>query len=67
MDAAVAMLAAGPTTRGYPKLATVVRADLTRLAPLVPGADPVCSEAVSVEEAQRASVEEARRYTDRTR
>jgi allophanate hydrolase subunit 2 len=31
------MLADGPTTGGYPKIATVLRADLPRLAQLLPG------------------------------
>ena len=31
------MLADGPTTGGYPKIATVVRADLRKLGQLVPG------------------------------
>jgi KipI family sensor histidine kinase inhibitor len=33
----IVMLADGPTTGGYPKIATVVTADLPRLAQLVPG------------------------------
>jgi KipI family sensor histidine kinase inhibitor len=33
----IVMLADGPTTGGYPKIATVVRADLGRLGQLVPG------------------------------
>ena len=37
----IVMLADGPTTGGYPKIATVVRADLCRLAQLVPGASCV--------------------------
>jgi antagonist of KipI len=51
----IVMLADGPTTGGYAKVATVVSADLPRLAQLVPGADSVRFEAVSVEEAQRIS------------
>ena len=37
----IVMLADGPTTGGYPKIATVVRSDLGRLAQLVPGAGRV--------------------------
>jgi KipI family sensor histidine kinase inhibitor len=37
----IVMLADGPTTGGYPKIATVVSADLPRLAQLVPGAGRV--------------------------
>jgi len=37
----IVMLADGPTTGGYPKIATVVRADLPVLAQLVPGASTV--------------------------
>ena len=37
----IVMLADGPTTGGYPKIATVVRADLRRLGQLVPGAGRV--------------------------
>jgi biotin-dependent carboxylase-like uncharacterized protein len=33
----IVMLADGPTTGGYPKIATVVRADLRKLGQLVPG------------------------------
>jgi antagonist of KipI len=33
----IVALAEGPTTGGYPKIATVIRADLDRLAQLVPG------------------------------
>jgi antagonist of KipI len=49
----IVMLADGPTTGGYPKLATVVSADLPRLAQLVPGSDSVRFETVSVDEAHR--------------
>lgn len=37
----IVMLADGPTTGGYPKIATVVRADLPVLAQLLPGASRV--------------------------
>jgi KipI family sensor histidine kinase inhibitor len=43
----------GPTTGGYPKIATVIGADLPRLAQLVPG-DRVRFRAVGVAEARRA-------------
>jgi allophanate hydrolase subunit 2 len=33
----IVTLADGPTTGGYPKIATVLSADLPRLAQLVPG------------------------------
>ena len=42
----------GPTTGGYPKIATVISVDLPRLAQLVPGEGRVRFTAVSVEEAQ---------------
>jgi KipI family sensor histidine kinase inhibitor len=42
----IVMLADGPTTGGYPKIATVVTADLGRLAQLVPGEGRVRFEAV---------------------
>ena len=48
----IVMLADGPTTGGYPKIATVITADLPRLAQLVPG-DRLRFAAVSVEGAQR--------------
>jgi KipI family sensor histidine kinase inhibitor len=48
----IVMMADGPTTGGYPKLATVVRSDLPRLAQLVPGEGEVRFEAVSIEDAQ---------------
>jgi KipI family sensor histidine kinase inhibitor len=44
------MAADGPTTGGYPKIATVVTADLPLLAQLVPGEGEVRFEAVRVEE-----------------
>jgi allophanate hydrolase len=34
----IVMLADGPTTGGYPKIATVISADLPLLAQLLPGA-----------------------------
>ena len=49
----IVMLADAPTTGGYPKIATVVTADLAKLAQLVPGEGEVRFSAVSVEEAQR--------------
>ncbi len=51
----IVMLADGPTTGGYPKIATVVTADLPKLAQLVPGESEVRFSAVSVEEAQRGA------------
>jgi KipI family sensor histidine kinase inhibitor len=51
----IVMLADGPTTGGYPKIATVVTADLPKLAQLVPGEGEVRFSAVSVEEAQRGA------------
>jgi allophanate hydrolase subunit 2 len=47
------MLADGPTTGGYPKIATVISADLGRVAQLVPGEGRVRFAAVTVDEAQR--------------
>jgi allophanate hydrolase subunit 2 len=44
------MLADGPTTGGYPKLATVLSADLPLIAQLVPGVDSVRFEAVALDE-----------------
>jgi allophanate hydrolase len=43
----------GPTTGGYPKIATVIGADLWRLAQLAPG-DTVRFRAVGAEDATRA-------------
>jgi allophanate hydrolase subunit 2 len=40
------MLADGPTTGGYPKIATVLTSDLPLLAQLVPGEGEVRFEAV---------------------
>jgi biotin-dependent carboxylase-like uncharacterized protein len=48
----IVMMADGPTTGGYPKIGTVVGADLPLLAQLMPGEGEVRFEAVSVEEAQ---------------
>jgi len=48
----IVMMADGPTTGGYPKIATVVTRDLPALAQLVPGEGEVRFEAVSIEEAQ---------------
>jgi len=48
----IVMMADGPTTGGYPKVGTVVEADLPQLAQLVPGEGDVRFEAVTVEEAQ---------------
>lgn len=47
----IVMMADGPTTGGYPKIATVLSVDLGRLAQLAPG-DGVRFQAVSVEDAQ---------------
>jgi KipI family sensor histidine kinase inhibitor len=46
----IVMMADGPTTGGYPKIATVVSADLPLLAQLVPGEGEVRFEAVRVED-----------------
>lgn len=46
----IVMLHDGPTTGGYPKIATVVTPDLPRLAQLVPGEGEVRFEAVRFEE-----------------
>jgi biotin-dependent carboxylase-like uncharacterized protein len=56
----IVMMAGGPTTGGYPKIATVVGADLPTLAQLLPGAGRVRFRAVSVDEVQ----EETRRGRD---
>src|SRR5204862_219350 len=50
----IVMMAGGPVTGGYPKIATVVGADLPALAQLVPGEGRLRFRAVSVEEAQEA-------------
>jgi allophanate hydrolase subunit 2 len=44
------MGADGPTTGGYPKIATVLSADLHLLAQLVPGEGEVRFEAVRVDD-----------------
>jgi len=46
----IVMTADGPTTGGYPKIATVLTADLPLLAQLVPGEGEVRFEAVRVED-----------------
>ena len=46
----IVMAADGPTTGGYPKIATVVTADLPLLAQLVPGEGTVRFEAVGVDD-----------------
>ena len=48
----IVMMADGPTTGGYPKVATIVTKDLPKLAQLVPGEGQVRFEAVTVEEVQ---------------
>jgi KipI family sensor histidine kinase inhibitor len=50
----IVMMADGPTTGGYPKIATVITADLPLLAQALPGQSRVRFAAVDVEEAQRA-------------
>jgi biotin-dependent carboxylase-like uncharacterized protein len=50
----IVMMAGGPTTGGYPKIATVVSTDLPALAQLLPGEGRVRFRAVSIEEAQEA-------------
>jgi KipI family sensor histidine kinase inhibitor len=49
----IVMMADAPTTGGYPKIATVVAADLPLAAQLVPGAGRLSFRAVSVDEGQR--------------
>jgi len=51
--APIVVMADGPTTGGYPKIATVVGADLPLLAQLVPGEGEVRFRGVSILEAQR--------------
>jgi biotin-dependent carboxylase-like uncharacterized protein len=48
----IVMLADRQTTGGYPKIATIISADISLLAQCVPGQSRVRFEAVSVEEAQ---------------
>jgi KipI family sensor histidine kinase inhibitor len=50
----IVMMADAPTTGGYPKIGTVITADLPLLAQALPGEGQVRFEAVSVEDAQRA-------------
>jgi KipI family sensor histidine kinase inhibitor len=50
----IVMMADGPTTGGYPKIATVITADLPLLAQALPGHGQVRFAAVDVEEARRA-------------
>lgn len=49
----IAMLADRATTGGYPKIGTIIGADIPRLAQLVPG-DPLRFEAVDLDEARKA-------------
>ncbi len=49
----IILLADHQTTGGYPKIATVISADIARLGRLRPG-DTVCFEAVNIEDAQAA-------------
>jgi biotin-dependent carboxylase-like uncharacterized protein len=51
----IVAMADGPTTGGYPKVATVIGADLPLLAQVVGGEGAVRFAAVSVEDAQRAA------------
>jgi allophanate hydrolase subunit 2 len=48
----IVMMADRPATGGYPKIATVIRADLPKLAQLRPGEGRVRFRLVSVAEAQ---------------
>jgi antagonist of KipI len=50
----IVMMADAPTTGGYPKIATVVTADLPLIAQLVPGAGRLRFRAVTLDEAWRA-------------
>jgi KipI family sensor histidine kinase inhibitor len=50
----IVMMAEAPTTGGYPKLGTVIEADLPALAQVMPGEGDVRFAAVSVGEARRA-------------
>jgi KipI family sensor histidine kinase inhibitor len=52
----IVMGADGPTTGGYPKIATVIQADRSALAQLVPGVSRVRFAAVTVEEAVAAII-----------
>jgi KipI family sensor histidine kinase inhibitor len=51
----IVMMADAPTTGGYPKIATVVAADLPLVAQLVPGAGRISFRAVAVDEPLRAT------------
>jgi biotin-dependent carboxylase-like uncharacterized protein len=51
----IVMMADAPTTGGYPKIATVVAADLPLVAQLVPGAGRLSFRAVAVAELRRAT------------
>jgi KipI family sensor histidine kinase inhibitor len=57
----IVTLADGPTTGGYPKIATVLQADLSRLAQALPGVTHVRFTALTVQEAQRVRSWEVRR------
>lgn len=57
----IVLLADRPTTGGYPKIATVISADLPALGRLRPGA-PIGFDAVSVEEAEAARRELEARF-----
>lgn len=57
----IVLLADGQTVGGYPKIATVIRADLHRLAHLRPGTR-VRFEAVNLEQAHRALKDEHERW-----
>jgi 5-oxoprolinase (ATP-hydrolysing) subunit C len=52
----IVMGADSPTTGGYPKIATVIRADRARLAQLVPGQARVRFVAVTAADAVRAMI-----------
>jgi allophanate hydrolase subunit 2 len=47
------MMADGPTTGGYPKIATVARADLPLLAQCVPGQNKIRFRKTTVARAQK--------------
>jgi antagonist of KipI len=48
----IVMMADRQTTGGYPKIATIISADIPLLAQCVPGASAVAFKAITVEEAQ---------------
>jgi allophanate hydrolase subunit 2 len=54
----IVMMADGPTTGGYPKIATVITTDQSLLAQAVPGATSLRFEAVTVGEAQKVLMRE---------